>query len=149
MYNTKSSSSMCQQTVLNKPRSETTECDVWSGSFLFATDLKFLTGSKINLYKVKDKYGKLEKLTLCMLGNFACLFVICGFSLKLTFFQKNLSGIPSNSLDLDQALSFVLIWVQTVCKLFAKVISRPQKSPLVGKELTCSNSRTNMTSLMN
>ena len=48
-------------------------------------------------------------LTLCMLCNFACFFVVCGFFLKLTFFKNHLSGITSvsNSLDPDQVRRFV------------------------------------------
>ena len=75
----------------------------------------------------------LDSLTLCMLGNFACFFV-CGF-FYIYFFKKNLSGIPSE---------FETVWIQirpgfcqawSGSKLFAKVIRRWKKSPLVGKEL--------------
>ena len=44
-------------------------------------------------------------LTLCMLGNFVCFFVVCGyFFFKLTF--RNTIRV-SNSLDADQARHFV------------------------------------------
>ena len=65
------------------------------------------------------------ELTLCMLGNFACFFVVCGFFFKINFSKKSLRNTirVSNSLDPDQAERFVgpdilsgLIWVQTVCK---------------------------------
>ena len=48
-------------------------------------------------------------LSLCMLGNFACFFVICGFFFKLTFSKKHLRDTirVSNSLDPDQAQCFV------------------------------------------
>ena len=50
------------------------------------------------------------ELTLCMLGNFSCLFVICGFVFyKINFFKKrNFRNTirVSNSLDPDQASRF-------------------------------------------
>ena len=58
-------------------------------------------------------------LTLCMLGNFVCLFCRLLFFFKSTF-SKNLSGIPSecqtvwNQIRPD--ILSDLIWVQTVCK---------------------------------
>ena len=53
---------------------------------------------------------KIHCLILCMLGNFACIFVICGiFFFKLTFsnkfFRDTIRG--SKSLDPDQARHFV------------------------------------------
>ena len=78
-------------------------------------------------------------------SNFACFFVVCGFFdffFKFIFFKKifqeyhQTSILLSNSLDPDQAGCFVgpdlgPNWLQR----FAKVISKQQKSPLVGKEL--------------
>ena len=58
-------------------------------------------------------------LTLCILGNFACFFVICGFFLKLSFSKKTFKNTirMSKSLDPDQVRRLSgLIWVQTVCK---------------------------------
>ena len=53
----------------------------------------------------------LDILTLCMLGNSACFFVICVvfFFLKFTFQKKSFRNIirVSNSLDPDQAQHFV------------------------------------------
>ena len=60
-------------------------------------------------------------LTLCMLGNFACFFVICGFFFKLTFSKKSFRNTfrVSNNLDPDQAhVLSVFIWVQIVCNGF-------------------------------
>ena len=44
-----------------------------------------------------------------MLINFACFFVICGFSLKLTFSRKSFRNTirVSNNLDPDQVRHFV------------------------------------------
>ena len=54
-------------------------------------------------------------LTLCMLGNFACFFVVCGFFLKINFL-----GIPSQCqtvwTQIRPDVLSGLIWVQTVCK---------------------------------
>ena len=53
---------------------------------------------------------KYASLTLCMLGNFACFLVICGFFfLNQLFKKKTLQNIirVSNSLDPDQARHFV------------------------------------------
>ena len=50
-----------------------------------------------------------KKLTLCMLGNFACFFVVCGFFFfNLTFSIKSFRNTisVSNSLDQDQAGHF-------------------------------------------
>ena len=68
-----------------------------------------------------------DALTLCMLGNFACFFVICGFVFKINFFKnkksfRNTIRVPGVDPDPDPDQA-------------PKVISRRQKSPLVGKEL--------------
>ena len=59
----------------------------------------------VTLYRPMSSLCWPTNLTLCMLGNFACFFVVCGFFLKINFFKKHLSGIVrvSNSLDPDQA----------------------------------------------
>ena len=46
---------------------------------------------------------------LCMLGNFVCFFVVCGFFLKLTSSKQSLGNTirMSNSLDPDQTRHFV------------------------------------------
>ena len=69
-------------------------------------------------------------LTLCLLGNFACFFVICWF-FKINFLENpfRITIRVSNSLDPDEAWRLSgLIWVQTVCKGY-------QQTALVGKEL--------------
>ena len=65
-------------------------------------------------------------LTLCMLGNITCFFVICGFFfLKLTFskkkkkkkkiFQEN-HQCQTGLIQIRPNVLSGLIWVQTVCK---------------------------------
>ena len=52
--------------------SRRTVVSYWSGSLLFTThpaDFRHLAGIKMDV----------QILTLCMLGNFACFFVVCGF----------------------------------------------------------------------
>ena len=59
-----------------------------------------------------------------MLGNFACIFVVCGFfSFKNNILKKkkkNVSGITSECLtvwlQIKPDILLGLIWVQTVCK---------------------------------
>ena len=43
-------------------------------------------------------------LTLCMLSNFSCFFVVCGFFLKLTFSKQSFRNTirMSDNLDPDQ-----------------------------------------------
>ena len=58
-------------------------------------------------------------LTLCMLGNFACFFVICsGFVFfQINFFKKSIRNTirVSNSFDPDQAGHFVGPDLDTNC----------------------------------
>ena len=67
-----------------------------------------------------------------MLGNFAYFFVIYGFFFNYLF-QKNLSGIPSESqsvwIQIRTGALSGLIWVQTVCKAYQ------QMTNLCSKEL--------------
>ena len=59
-------------------------------------------------------------LTLCMLGNFACIFAVCGFFFsKFTFTTKSFRNTirVSNSLAPDQARPFYRAWSGS--KLFA------------------------------
>ena len=66
------------------------------------------------LWKIKTKFRMRSAalfylalyVMLCMLGNFACFFVVCGFSFKIIFFFKKSFRYTirmSNSLDSDQA----------------------------------------------
>ena len=72
-------------------------------------------------------------LTLCPLGNFSCLFVVCRFIFQINFFEKILSAIPSKcQTDWTRIRPDVLlglIWVQSVCKGY-------EQTTLVGNELT-------------
>ena len=89
----------------------------------------------------QKKIKKIKKifkpiLTLCMLGNFACFFVVCGFFFKINFFKKNLTGIPSECQIVwiqirPEIFLLDLIWVQTVCKGYQQTT----KLPPAGKEL--------------
>ena len=59
------------------------------------------------------------KLSLCLLGNFACFFVVCSF-FQSQLFGKILSGIPLECqtvwIQIRPDILSGLIWVQTVCK---------------------------------
>ena len=58
-------------------------------------------------------------LTLCLLGNFACFFVVCQY-FQNHIFRKILSGIPSECqtgwIQIRPDIMSGLIWVQTVYK---------------------------------
>ena len=58
-----------------------------------------------------------RQLTLCMLGNFVCFFCSLLIFFKISFFEKNLSGIASvsNSLDPDQARVIVKPDLGQIC----------------------------------
>ena len=64
-----------------------------------------MQGDRVSTYL--GKYGNI--LTLCMLGNFAYIFVVCGFFFKINFYKKIFQEYHrvSNNLDLDQAGHFV------------------------------------------
>ena len=71
-----------------------------------------------------------------MLGNFAWFFVICGyFKKKNNFFQKLFQEYHQSVKQFRSrsGLTFCRVWSGS--KLFAKVVSRWQKSPLAVKEL--------------
>ena len=65
-------------------------------------------------------------LTLCMLGNFACFFVVCGFFfffLNYFFFKKkkkkkNFQEYHHSVKQFESRSDILasLIWIQTVCK---------------------------------
>ena len=62
-------------------------------------------------------------LTLCMLGNFACIFVDCWFFQNQYFpkisFKNNIR--VSKSFDPDQAQGIVRLGVRTVCKRYKQM----------------------------
>ena len=76
------------------------------------------------------KHVPYSPLTLCILGNFS--YSSCRLP---TFFKKFFSGTLSECqtvwIQIRTDIMSVLIWVQ----LFAKIISRQQKSPLTRKKL--------------
>ena len=58
-------------------------------------------------------------LTLCLLGNLHAFLSSADF-LKINFFEKNISGIPSECqtvwIEIRPNILYGLIWFQTVCK---------------------------------
>ena len=82
-------------------------------------------------------------ITICMLGNFACIFVVCGFFfIFLNNFFKNIYREYYQSVKQfgsGSGPTFCRAWSGS--KRFAEVISRRQKLPLVGKELKGSYSK--------
>ena len=73
-------------------------------------------------------------VSICMLDNFACFFVLCGF-LKLTFTKENFQKYHLSTKQVGFKSGYALYLPQSGSKLFAKAVSRRQKWPLVGKEL--------------
>ena len=70
-------------------------------------------------------------LTLCPLGNFFCLFVVCWFFSRSTFMKnsfKNHSECQTVWIQIRPDVASGLIWVQTVCKSY-------QQTTLGGEEL--------------
>ena len=71
-------------------------------------------------------------LTLCLLGNFAHIFVVCWFFFQNQPFWKIISQIPSECqtywIQIRPKIESGLIWIQTVCKGY-------KQTTLVGKEL--------------
>ena len=59
-------------------------------------------------------------ITLCLMGNFSCSFVVCNFFSQNQRFRKFHSGIPSVSNSFPDIIS------RSGSKLFAKFISRQQ-----------------------
>ena len=69
----------------------------------------------------KQNYSKLTQSTVCLLGKFAFLFVVCRFFFfQNQLFQKILSGIPLECravwIQIRPDILSGLIWIQTVCK---------------------------------
>ena len=60
-------------------------------------------------------------LSLCMLGNFACFFVVCGFFFSINFFQKKIFQEYHQNVKQFGSRSGQ-IWVQTVCKGYQQMI---------------------------
>ena len=76
-------------------------------------------------------------LTLCMMGNFPCFYchLLTFFKINLfkKFFHEHYQSVKWFGFRSGPTFrTSVLIWIQTV---FANVISRRQKSPLVRKKL--------------
>ena len=74
-----------------------------------------------------------SRLTLCMQGKFACLFMSnADLFQNQHFFYKFLSGIPSEfetiGTQIRPDVLYGLIWVQSLCKVY-------QQTTLVGKGL--------------
>ena len=84
---------------------------------------------------------QLITLTLCMLGNFACFFVVCDFFLKSNISIKNLSEIPSECqtvwIQIRPDVLFGLIWVQTLCKGYQQMTKVATSRERVNKSMIC------------
>ena len=86
-------------------------------------------------FRMREVARLLCFLTLCMLGNFFMLFLLSAYCLKISFF-KNFFQEHYQSIERFGSRSgptFCQCWSGS--KLFVKVISRWQKSPLARKEL--------------
>ena len=82
-----------------------------------------------------EAYFHLTKLTQCMLGNFSQLFCRLLTFFKLNFFKKFFQEHYQSVKQFGSRSGPTLCWAWSGSKLFAKIISRRQKSPLPGKEL--------------
>ena len=70
--------------------------------------MKIIMTKKKNNLKVSSAAVVIGCLTLRMLGNFACCFVVCRFSFKLTVSKKNHEYHQvSNSLEPDLSRRFI------------------------------------------
>ena len=93
--------------------------------FLWRNEKKYIPELSSILLLNKSS-GLVVCVTLCMLGNFVCFFVVCGFFFLINFFKIiNLSGIPSECqtvwILIRHDVSSGLIWVQIVCKGYQKM----------------------------
>ena len=129
------------------------ECAGWSESSLGAHVRRYVVWHCGSIQLCCTKYLALSSqiwdqecfkdLTLCMLGNFACFFVIWGFFFfffffcfffKLTFFFKKIVQEYHQSVkQFGSRSGSMFCWAWSGSKLFAKVISRRQKLPLARK----------------
>ena len=76
------------------------------------------------------------RLTLCMRGNFICFFVVCGFLFfNIKFFKNVFQEYHQSVIQFGSRSGPTFCRAWSGSKLFSKVISRWQKSPLAGKEL--------------
>ena len=82
------------------------------------------------------------KLTLCMLGNFACFFIICGFFFKLTFLKKICKKYHQCQTVWIQIRPN--IWVQTVCNSYQQTT----KVATSGKRVNMHTNNTNQSKLV-
>ena len=80
----------------------------------------------------------LLNLTLCMLGKFACFFVICGLFLKLTFSKKIFQEYHQCVQQFGSRSGPTFSRAYSGSKLLSKVISRQQQLPQAEKELNIS-----------
>ena len=131
----------------------------WQGQKPMMTGTTGTTLWKFHLRTAQPYHHRIHSyLTLCTLGYFACFFFcrLWIFSLLFFFFffliklYKKSFGIYHQSVKQFGSRSgpmFCRAWSGS--KLFAKVISRRQKSPRAWKELTHINGRTNMMSKIN
>ena len=87
---------------------------------------------RVHAYNSAPPVEFLKLLTLifgrknCTLGNFSYFVVVCWFFFfKINFFEKNLSGVPSDCqtdwIQIRPDILSSLIWVQSVCKVYQQI----------------------------
>ena len=77
------------------------------------------------MHKAPYKMG--IQLTLCMLDNFACFFVVCGFCFFIDFFKNIFQEYYQSVKRFGSRSGLTFFGAWSWFKLFAKVISRRQK----------------------
>ena len=85
---------------------------------------------------INDSHTDKVLSDLCLLGNFHAFVVVCWLFSKVTFFNKKIFLERYHSVKQFGSRSRRKFCRSWFAKLFAKVISRQQKSPLARKELS-------------
>ena len=86
-------------------------------------------------------------LTLCLLGNFACFFVVCRFFSKSTFLENSFKNTirVSNSLESDQARQIVQPDLGPNCLHRLSADDSRQRPGRVWQSVTCLTADTCLT----
>ena len=74
----------------------------------------------------KQNYSKLTQSTVCLLGNFACPFVVCRFFFKFNFFKKFFQEYHPSVEQFGSRSGPTICRAWSGSKLFAKVFCRRQ-----------------------